>query len=196
MTDRARQLFPWALIASIVTPAVLVVAVAMNLEDSPYGLLYDLFALPPLLLVWAASVAALTNACRSYLRSPFKCHPRLAALAIPTASILASIYYLNPLGPWYAVRYAGQVIRFAALKPAYDREIAVLPRNPSRLKVFDWGGALLIAWDGVIYDESDQITLPKDRRSSQWAGRYDAELTELCDAQPLWDHYYVGLFGC
>jgi hypothetical protein len=97
----------------------------------------------------------------------------------------------------YPLLRAGDIVHFTLAKPFYDRAIAALPKHPRRPKVFDWGGALLIADKVVIYDESDEVALPAAQRSVAWQIQGAHSLAGLCsNVSPLWDHYYIGMIGC
>ena len=95
----------------------------------------------------------------------------------------------------------GDVAHFVAAKPAYDRQIASLADDGSRFKMFYWGG-MTFSSTGVVYDESDEIVLPKERRSVLWQARSrntdlmcgTADLVAL--PRPLWSHYYLVGYGC
>jgi len=108
---------------------------------------------------------------------------------------------VGPSGLLEPAIYAGDVAHFFVAKPSYDKVIAMLPNDGSRFDEFNWGG-LLFASKGVVYDETDQIAMPKDRRSAAWlarVGRGDlmcggSDL--VAPVQPLWSHYYVAGFGC
>ena len=79
--------------------------------------------------------------------------------------------------------------------------IGKLPPLPAdqgpRLVVFDWGG-MVWASTGLVYDETDQVSLPPGRQSADWLAR--ASHSELsCEGygvQSLWDHYYLVSFPC
>jgi hypothetical protein len=97
--------------------------------------------------------------------------------------------------------YVGDVAHFLAVKPSYDKEIGMLPSDGSRFYEFNWGG-MLFASKGVVYDETDQIVMPKDRRSASWLARVK-ETDLMCGGselvapvRPLWSHYYLAYFGC
>jgi len=81
-------------------------------------------------------------------------------------------------------------------RPYYDRAVASLPSTRPRLIVFNWGG---MAWasGGLVYDESNEVTLPAGRQSAAWKAK--AANTELgCGygIQSLWSHYYLASFAC
>jgi hypothetical protein len=97
--------------------------------------------------------------------------------------------------------HVGDVAHFLAVKPSYDKEIGMLPADDSRFHEFNWGG-MLFASKGVVYDETDQIVMPKDRRSASWLARVK-ETDLMCGGselvapvRPLWSHYYLAYFGC
>ncbi|MDP9025226.1 MAG: hypothetical protein M3N13_07625 [Candidatus Eremiobacteraeota bacterium] len=97
--------------------------------------------------------------------------------------------------------HVGDVAHFFAVKPSYDKEIGMLPSDGSRFYEFNWGG-MLFASKGVVYDETDQIVMPKDRRSASWLARVK-ETDLMCGGselvapvRPLWSHYYLAYFGC
>jgi hypothetical protein len=92
--------------------------------------------------------------------------------------------------------YAGDVIHFIAMKSSYDRTISALPAE-QRPRLFDWGG-MSFASHGLIYDETDQVALPRGRQSADWLAQ--ASHTELSGegygVRALWDHYYLADFPC
>jgi hypothetical protein len=65
-------------------------------------------------------------------------------------------------------------VRFELGKPNYLREVSKLPtsENGVRFKVWDWGstgGAAVTNIDYyLVYDESDQVSLPLSSRSEDW----------------------------
>jgi hypothetical protein len=74
----------------------------------------------------------------------------------------------NPFGFVRACNYLGDVLHFVVAKPYYDQQIAALPADQRpRLVVFDWGG-MVWASSGLVYDETDQVSLPSGRRSADW----------------------------
>ena len=138
-----------------------------------------------------AGVGALVVSVRSAMRKEWRrC---VIALALP---IVLLVVALDPIGFVRSCNHIGDVIHFIVAKPYYDREIAALPadRGP-RLVVFDWGG-MVWASIGLVYDETDQVSLPRARQSADWLAQ--ASHSELsCEGygvQPLWDHYYLAEF--
>jgi hypothetical protein len=116
-------------------------------------------------------------------------------------AILPVILLIVAFDPVRFVRscdYAGDVIHFIAMKSSYDRTISALPAEQRpRLVVFDWGG-MSFASHGLVYDETDQVALPRGRQSRDWLAQ--ASHTELsCEGygvRALWDHYYLADFPC
>jgi hypothetical protein len=96
------------------------------------------------------------------------------------AAILPVVLLIVAFDPVRFVRvcdYAGDVIHFIAMKSSYDRTIAALPADQRpRLVVFDWGG-MSFASRGLVYDETDQVALPRGRQSHDWLAK--ASHTEL-----------------
>ncbi len=117
------------------------------------------------------------------------------------AAILPVVLLIVAFDPVRFVRacdYAGDVIHFIAMKSSYDQTIAALPADQRpRLAVFDWGG-MSFASHGLVYDETDQVSLPKGSQSADWLAQ--ASRTELsCEGygvRALWDHYYLADFPC
>ena len=74
-------------------------------------------------------------------------------------------------------------VRFELTKPHYLEQIAELPAGVPRFKVFKWGeiGGPLVqnGFFYLIYDESDEIALPSEKRSSHWRGRIEP-LCHMC----------------
>jgi hypothetical protein len=183
--------FPsWLVATGLGVPLALIVFAA-----SPLGtnFIYVMVGIPALLLAWAiAGVGALIISVRSGIRKDWRrC---VAASVLP---IVLLVVALDPTGFVRSCNYVGDVIHFAVAKPSYDRQIAAVPadRRP-RLVVFDWGG---MVWgsSGLVYDETDQVSLPTGRQSADWLAQAShSELSCGYDVQSLWDHYYLASFAC
>lgn len=103
----------------------------------------------------------------------------------------------DPSSVPYDLTVPGKMVHFLAVKPQYDREVATLSKAEPRIKVWDWGGALLISGHIIVYDDSDQVAMPVRKRSRQWIQRsYGTELVSLCHTEHFWGHYYFGVVGC
>jgi hypothetical protein len=163
---------------------------------SPLGpnFFYVLAGIPALLLLWvAAGLIALIVSIRSGMRKEWR---RCVLTAILPVVLL--IVAFDPVKFVRACNYAGDVIHFMAMKSFYDRQIAALPADQRPgLEVFDWGG-MSFASHGLVYDETDQVSLPKGSQSADWLAR--ASHSELsCEGygvRALWDHYYLASFPC
>jgi hypothetical protein len=84
------------------------------------------------------------------------------------------------------------------LKPYYDKQIAVLPASQKpRLVVFNWGG-MVWASRGLVYDETDQVSLSPGSQSVDWLAQasHNELSCEGYNVQPLWAHYYLASFPC
>jgi hypothetical protein len=150
--------------------------------------------LPALDLAWTVSAIISALWCGYFvLRRAW--WPGLFAFVLPLAMIH------DPLGMARAPIFAGDVLRFVVLKSSYDSEVAQLPKDHVRFAEVNWGG-LLFGSDGVVYDETDEIGMPKSRRSAAWQARArDTDL--MCHTSdlvgpvtPLWGHYFLAEFGC
>lgn len=184
--------FPrWLLAAGLGVPLALIALAA-----SPLGadFLYVIVGIPALLLTWAvAGVGALVVSARFARQKEWR--RSVVALVLP---IVLLVVALDPSRFVRSCNYIGDVIHFIVAKPYYDRQIAALPvdRRP-RLVVFDWGG-MVWASSGLVYDETDQVALPRGRQSANWlAAASHSELScEGYGVQPLWGHYYLASFPC
>ena len=136
---------------------------------------YVLAGIPALLLLWVtAGLVALVLIIRSGMRKEWR---RCVLAAI--LPVVLFIVAFDPVGFVRSCNYAGDVIHFLAMKSSYDRQIAALPADQRpRLAVFDWGG-MSFASHGLVYDETDQIALPKGSQSADWLGPGEPQRTEL-----------------
>jgi hypothetical protein len=185
------RLLRWAAAIGLGVPIALIAFAA-----SPLGpdFIYVVVGIPALLLLWViAGLIALIVSVRSAPRKEWRrC---LIAAILPVVLLIVA---LDPVRFIRSCDYIGDVLHFVVLKPYYDRQIAAIPTDQRpRLVVFDWGGT---AWasHGLIYDETDQISLPRGGQSAAWLTQ--ASRTELaCEGygvQALWDHYYLADFPC
>ena len=184
--------FPrWLLAAGLGVPLALIVLAASPLGTNFF---YVVVGIPALLFAWAiAGVGALIVGVRSAMRKDWRrC---VIASVLPVVLLVVAV---DPIRFVRSCNHIGDVIHFIVAKPYYDRQIAALPvdRGP-RLVVFDWGG-MVWASSGLVYDETDQVALPRDRQSADWLAQ--ASRSELsCEGygvQPLWGHYYLADFPC
>ena len=185
------RLLRWVAAIGLGVPIALIVFAASPLGPNFF---YVLIGIPALLLLWViAGLGSLTVSIRSAMQKQWR-RCVLAAI-LPVVLLLVAF---DPVRFVRACDYAGDVIHFIAMKSHYDRQIAALPADQRPgLLVFDWGG-MSFASHGLVYDESDQVSLPKGSQSADWLAK--AGHTELsCEgygARALWDHYYLADFPC
>ncbi|MDZ5650490.1 hypothetical protein [Nitrospirillum sp. BR 11828] len=90
----------------------------------------------------------------------------------------------------------GEVLHFLALRPVYLRRIQAMPDTSApKLALFIWGGWLATSY-GIVYDESDEVALPAERRSNAWTSRTDQTLLSCgysLDADFGGHFYFVNL---
>ena len=185
------RLLRWAVAIGLGVPIALIALAA-----SPLGpnFIYVLVGIPALLFLWViAGLVALIVSIRSAIQKEW----RRCVLATILPVVLLIVAF-NPVRFVRSCDYLGDVIHFVAMRPYYDRAIAALPADQRpRLVVFDWGG-MSFASRGLVYDETDQVALPRGRQSPDWLAK--ASHTELsCEGygvRALWDHYYLADFPC
>jgi len=185
------RLLPWVAAIGLGVPIALVTFAASPLGPNFF---YVLVGIPALLLLWViAGLVALIVSIRSAMQRAWR---RCVLAAILPVILL--IFAFDPVRFVRSCDYAGDVIHFVAMKASYDRTIAALSADQRpRLAVFDWGG-MSFASHGLVYDETDQVALPKGSQSADWLAQ--AGHTELsCEGygvRALWDHYYLADFPC
>jgi hypothetical protein len=185
------RLLRWAAAIGLSVPIALIALAASPLGSNFF---YVVLGIPALLLLWViAGLGALLVSIRSARQKEWR---RCAIAAILPVVLL--IVAFDPVRFVRSCDYAGDVIHFIAMKTSYDRQIAALPADQRpRLVVFDWGG-MSFASQGLVYDEADQVALPKGNQSADWLAQ--AARTELsCEGygvRALWDHYYLADFPC
>lgn len=125
----------------------------------------------------------------------------LAACLVGADFVYAMVLLAVAVDPFRFVRlcnYLGDVAHFIIMKPYYNGAIAALPTNQRpRVIVFNWGG-MVWASRGLVYDETDQVSLPPGHQSAEWlAQTSNSELgCKGYSVQSLWDHYYLASFPC
>jgi hypothetical protein len=188
-TPAPSRLLRWVAAIGIGVPIALIAFAASPLGPNFF---YVLVGIPALLFLWVvAGLGALIASIRSAMRQEWR---RCVLAAILPVVLL--IVAFDPVRFVRSCDYAGDVIHFIAMKSSYDRTISALPAD-RRLVVFDWGG-MSFASHGLVYDETDQVSLPKGSQSADWSAQ--ASHTELsCEGygvRALWDHYYLADFPC
>jgi hypothetical protein len=80
--------------------------------------------------------------------------------------------------------------------PTYSREIANLPRGEGpRIATFLWrdlnGFGLALGYEFLVYDESDEVALPEEKRSAAWKKNAGSDLEcKLTGVYHAFGHYY------
>jgi hypothetical protein len=185
------RLLRWVAAIGLGVPIALIVFAASPLGPNFF---YVLAGIPALLLLWViAGLIALVISIRSAMQQEWR---RCVLAAILPVALLVVAF--DPVRFVRSCDYAGDVIHFIVMRSSYDRRIAALPAEQRpRLVVFDWGG-MSFASHGLVYDETDQVALPKGSQSADWLA--EASHTELsCEGygvRALWDHYYLADFPC
>jgi hypothetical protein len=185
------RLLPWVAAIGLGVPTALIAFAASPLGPNFF---YVVVGIPALLFLWViAGLGGLIVSIRSAMQKQWR---RCVFAAILPVVLL--IVAFDPVRFVRACDYAGDVIHFIAMKSSYDQQIAALPADQRpRLAVFDWGG-MSFASHGLVYDETDQVSLRKGSQSADWLAQ--ASRTELsCEGygvRALWDHYYLADFPC
>jgi hypothetical protein len=151
-----------------------------------YVLLVPILFLPA--LGWAATMVMSlgSNAVRRRWRR---------TLSIVAAPIITGLFFL--LLGWLGI--TTELIRLELWKSSYLAQVDAIPATDDgpRLKVWDWGsvgGAAVpnVFWH-LVYDDSDQIRLPRSSRSAGWifsAASHAQRAADSCTAcrnqPPLW----------
>jgi hypothetical protein len=185
-SDRQDLWVWWSFIPVILFPIYIVVA---------SGFFYDLrfmsFLVVPLL--WGAVV--ISFAAFAVLAAIDRLWRRLISFGVfPLASFVMAVNYSALMDRAVS---SGRDLHFWAMRGAYQADIAKIPFNGGhRVAVFDWGDDLTTL-DEIIYDEADQIALPKGRRSAEWR-RAVFGTEEDCDvwSRPMGDHFYFAQVVC
>ena len=116
---------------------------------------------------------------------------RISVYRLGASVILAGSLILIPVG-----LDAGYHLRLWSFQNYYDGEIAKLSKdsNPP-FRVFDWGGYFIFNSIFLVYDETDQLSLPLGTQSSKWKERVNGKTGGLFggnwSAEHLKGHYYV-----
>jgi hypothetical protein len=181
----------WPILAALGVPLALIIMAASPLG---YNFFYVVIVVPGVLLLWAVSgVYAAVLCVRAALKRAWR--QSLAASVMPLLLLAIALDYQGFI---VTCRYVGNVLHFIAKRPDYDAYVGSLPsiRKP-RLAEFDWDGMPWVTW-AVVYDESDQVTSPPERRSVDWLDQASQHLS--CEGfgvvQRFWAHYYLVSFPC
>jgi hypothetical protein len=186
-----QRLPPVLFYISVGVPLALVLLAA-----SPVGneFFYVIAGIPLLLTIWlGAACWSLIICIASAMQRGWR-----SSLKFAVAPIAALIVCFYPVTFVRGAIYLGDVLHFTAAYPYYQRVVAQKAgEGAPRIIVFNWGG-MVWASSGVVYDDSDEVSLPAGTQSAKWLASPD--LAELgCGgfrARPLWSHYYLVFFPC
>ncbi len=150
----------------------------------------------PLLLLWGLSAAlALVflidfTTKRDWLRAS-------AMLPLPLTVVLAIVTaFFNTDFAIYIINRARDDLQLLVTLPTYSREISNLPHQEGpRIATFLWrdlnGFGVALGYEFLVYDESDEIALPAEKRSSAWNKNAGSDLEcKLTGVYHAFGHYY------
>jgi hypothetical protein len=161
--DARPERIPWLLKAAwIFVPGVLILFAASPVSTN-FG--YVLIEMPIALLVWIATIVWTARCFIRVGRSQWSWRRMDTVAVVPTAVIIAIVSFLPIL---HVGNYIGGAVRFALTQADYDKEVSLLPVDDKpRIRIFNWGGMIWVS-RGIVYDDSDEIALPKGRQSKAW----------------------------
>ncbi|MDZ5650488.1 hypothetical protein [Nitrospirillum sp. BR 11828] len=183
-------LWPLLAMASVFAGLVLVDAA---LEWEPP---FDALALLLVLALWcAAAMAAASLAVQAGRQGQPR---RAASLALLPLAFLVTV--AQPKLVMGGAQTLGDRLHFMIEYQEYLALIRAMPdTGEPKLLTVDWGG-FLTASTSLVYDESDEMALPPERRSTAWRAR--AQQTILSCAYGYWvrttlgGHFYAVGVGC
>ena len=181
----------WPALVALGSPIVLVLT---WIASDPGGLVSLILVY---LLWWGAAIVVfiviLIWLCRRQWR-------RAASAVVLPASVLAAVLNLHFVGR--ATIWTGDRLELLAMLPTYSREIANLPRKEGpRIAAFLWrdlnfGFGLAHGYEFLVYDESDEIALPAEKRSTAWNENAGSDLEcRLTGVDHVFGHYYFVRHG-
>jgi hypothetical protein len=171
----------WPLALAIGFPALLIL-----IWTGPFDLAF--VGAPIILWVWTlAALVALSSAPSGEWRRA------ISMSVLPLASLVA---ILNASTFWYFAIDAGERTHFQLMRSSYLGQIAKLPADGEpRFAIWNWGG--FVVGHAAVYDESDEIVLPMEKRSLAWKKRVaSTELSCGVWGAPVGDHFYIVRTGC
>ncbi|TWB43345.1 hypothetical protein [Nitrospirillum pindoramense] len=157
---------------------------------------FDALALLALLALWCG--VAMVAASRA-VRARRDGRPRRAlSLALLPLAFLVTV--VQPGLVMGGAQSLGDRLHFAKGRASYLAQVGALPNTGEpKLLVWGWGG-FIVASTSLVYDESDEVTLPPERQSASWKAR--AEHTDLACPYgyrvrtALGGHFYAVGVGC
>ncbi|MDZ5650489.1 hypothetical protein [Nitrospirillum sp. BR 11828] len=140
------------------------------------------------------SLTAINLALRSRRGSPRRA---MSYAILPSAALFAILW---PSIAVHAPTVLGDRLHFALQRPTYEIKALALPHlGEPRLMVINWVGNPFRG-TGVVYDESDEVTLPRGQHSASWKARIDRTVLacpyDYTVNAVLEGHFYLVDFGC
>ncbi|TWB47090.1 hypothetical protein [Nitrospirillum viridazoti] len=182
----------WPILAAVVLFAGLVLVDTALEWEPPFNAL----ALLALIALWCGGAMA---AARQAVRARRDGRPRRAvSLALLPLAFLVTV--VHPRLVMGSAQSLGDHLHFAQGRPSYQAQVrALADTGEPKLLVWGWGG-FIVASTSLVYDESDEVTLPPERQSASWKAR--AEHTDLACPYgyrvrtALGGHFYAVGVGC
>ncbi|TWB24720.1 hypothetical protein FBZ89_101346 [Nitrospirillum amazonense] len=182
----------WPVLAMATVSAGLVMVDAALEWEPPFDAL-------ALLLVLALWCAAAMRAASLAVRARRQGQPRRAvSLALLPLAFLVTV--VQPRLVMGGAQTLGDRLHFMI---EYQEYLALIRATPDmgqpKLMLWGWGG-FIVALTSLVYDESDEVTLPPERQSASWKAR--AEHTDLACPYGYWvrtalgAHFYAVGVGC
>jgi hypothetical protein len=175
------RIFYWPFAVAVACPLAFVLTWANLFNGS-------LLLGPVVLLLWACTGARAAVLCVPWFRQR-AWRPFLSALILPLTVLIAAV---NIGFVWNAGHTVGNYIHLLALYPRYMAEIAELPADKPRFKVWEWVGTTPCA-SGLAYDESDETGRPLGTWTEpfdNWKMRTEVSGIPVYGAFPALRHFY------
>ena len=155
--------------------------------------LWVVFGVPFLLGLWAlTSIWTVWFSVRSFRRRAWR--GVVSGGVLPVAVLCAAI---SPFQFIRSCEQLGDLLSFQLLRASYRARVAALPNDGQPKPAVFTRGGWIWHFEGIVYDETDEVMLPAAERSSAWTKRAGhSELTCNVRVRPLGDHFYLGYFDC
>jgi hypothetical protein len=184
--SKSDRILRWPLVSTVGCPAAFILICA-----GPFKLM--VVGAPLVLFYWAVAAIVALCAAAAYAYG-LSWRRSLSTLIFPLSTLVAA---WNFGFVWQTGQLIGAYLHFFAMRPVYLQAVSELPPEKSRFKVFYWHSWFLNSLE-VVYDESDEITLPPDRRSADWMKKAEATdaVCEIVGYTAMGSHFYLVSFAC
>ncbi|MEE3624651.1 hypothetical protein UCD39_11700 [Nitrospirillum sp. BR 11752] len=171
--------------------AIAAVLIATLLVELSLLCLFSLMGLM-FMAALAAAIASIKAASALWRR---RWRRGLSLMLLPFVIIPTLVWHQELARPLFLT---GEILHFQALRPLYLERIKVMSTTGApKLALFIWGDWLTTSF-GVVYDESDEVALPPERRSDAWTSRANQTLL-TCGYSVDTDfggHFYFVYLSC